>query len=55
MNHIINQNYNPQKFIKFLAFKKDQGENLENWTFEELTEIIRIYKLMIEDEFGENY
>ena len=38
---IIEKNYDKTAFINFCLSKKENGDDLNNWTLEELTEIVR--------------
>ena len=38
---IIDKNYDKTAFINFCMSKKDNGDDLNNWTFEELSEIVQ--------------
>lgn len=41
-------------FFKFLNHNKDEGDDLNNWQFSELSKIIEIYKKMVNGEIDEN-
>ena len=38
---IIEKNYDKTAFINFCMSKKDNGDDLNNWTYEELTQIVK--------------
>ena len=40
-NEIIEKNFDKTAFINFCMSKKDNGDDLNNWTLEELTEIVQ--------------
>lgn len=42
--HIVNKNYDPSQFAKFLESKKVNGDRIENWTLRELIELVETYK-----------
>lgn len=59
-SEIIEKGYNPNFFqrfveslkedgflIRFFVFKSNLGANIDNWTFEELTEVFFIQKKLI--------
>lgn len=56
LDSIINENYNPRMFFKFLSFKKPNGDDIDNWTIKELKKLINEYKGMVdgEEEGNEN-
>lgn len=41
---IIEKNYDKEKFVDFCLSKKENGDDLNNWTPEELVEIIKQFK-----------
>jgi hypothetical protein len=41
---IINKGYNPNDFINLCQSKKENGDNLENWTFEELRQCVEEFQ-----------
>lgn len=41
-------------FFKFLNHNKSNGDDLNNWKFDELVKIIEIYKQMVNGEIDEN-
>ena len=44
INEIMNQNYDPQRFSDYISNSKENGTDLNNWTFEELKEIVISFK-----------
>lgn len=40
---IIDKHYDTQKFLSYCLTKKDYGDNLVNWTLDELKEIIILF------------
>ena len=44
INEIMNQNYDPQRFSDYISNSKENGTELNNWTFEELKEIVISFK-----------
>ena len=44
VNEIMNQNYDPQRFSDYISELKENGTDLNNWTFEELEEIVISFK-----------
>ena len=38
---ILDKNYDQNKFIEFCISKKENGDDLSNWTLDELKEIIK--------------
>ena len=49
-SEIINKNYNANEFINFCLKKKENGDDLINWTFEELKQCVSEFQL----QQGEN-
>ena len=41
---ITNKNYNQIDFINFCLSKKENGDNIDNWTMEELLALIKDFK-----------
>ena len=39
-NEIIDKNYDKTAFINFCMSKKDNGDDLNNWTYEELSVVV---------------
>jgi hypothetical protein len=44
VNEIMNQNYDPQRFSDYISNFKENGTDLNNWTFAELKEIVASFK-----------
>ena len=44
INEIMNQNYDPEKFSYYISNLKENGTDLNNWTLEELKEIVISFK-----------
>lgn len=44
VNEIMNQNYNPEKFSEYISNLKENGTDLNNWTFEELKNVVISFK-----------
>lgn len=44
INEIMNQNYNTEKFSDYIASLKENGTDLNNWTLEELKQIVLSFK-----------
>ena len=47
---IIDKNYDKAAFVNFCLWKKDGGDNLDNWTLEELLIVVNEFQLYIEEE-----
>ena len=47
---IIDKNYDKTAFINFCLWKKDGGDDLDNWTLEELLIVINEFQLYIKEE-----
>ena len=43
-NEIIDKNYDKELFLDFCISKKDNGDDLDNWTLNELIDIINEFK-----------
>ncbi len=44
VNEIMNQNYDPEKFSDYISNLKENGTDLNNWTLEELKQIVISFK-----------
>jgi sorting nexin-7/30/sorting nexin-8 len=47
---IINKNYNPTDFINFCVSKKENGDDLINWTLEELKQCVSEFQLQQQEK-----
>jgi hypothetical protein len=48
-SEIINKNYNSSDFINFCVKKKENGDDLLNWTFEELKQCVSEFQKQQKD------
>ena len=44
VKEIIEQNYSPEKFSDYMANLKEDGTDLNNWTLEELQQVVISFK-----------
>ena len=44
VDEIMNQNYDPQRFSDYISNLKENGTDLNNWTFGELKEVVISFK-----------
>jgi hypothetical protein len=44
VNEIMNQNYDTEKFSEYMSSLKENGTDLNNWTFEELKNVVTSFK-----------
>lgn len=44
INEIMNQNYDPQRFSDYISNLKENGTDLNNWTLEELNQVVISFK-----------
>lgn len=51
VNEIMNQNYDTEKFSEYMSRLKENGTDLNNWTFEELKNVVTSFKN--QDKLGE--
>ena len=51
VQEIMNQNYNTEKFSEYMSSLKENGTDLNNWTFEELKNVVTSFKN--QDKLGE--
>ena len=49
---IINKNYNQLDFINFCISKKNNGDNIDNWTLEELFSLVQDFKKLAKTQDG---
>ena len=47
---IIDKNYNQIDFINFCLSKKENGDNIDNWTLEELPSIVQEFVKQAENQ-----
>ena len=47
---ILEAGYNPEKFVSYLKSLKPGGEDIDNWTFEELKTEVQNYKRYYSDD-----
>lgn len=40
VNKIINRGYNPDDFVEFISKKKEHGDDIQNWTMDELKDLV---------------
>ena len=50
---ILDKNYDQNKFIEFCTSKKENGDDLTQWTLEELQEIVKEF-IKTQEETSEN-
>ena len=51
VQEIMNQNYDTEKFSEYMSSLKENGTDLNNWTFEELKNVVTSFKN--QDKLGE--
>jgi len=51
---IVDQKYDQDKFINYILSKKVNGDDLNNWNFDELTKLIKEYKSEIDNVNNSN-
>ena len=51
---IINKGYNPNDFLNLCISKKENGDDLENWPFEELKKIVSDFQLQMQSQNENN-
>ena len=51
VNEIMNQNYDTEKFSEYMSSLKENGTDLNNWSFEELKNVVISFKN--QDKLGE--
>ena len=39
-NEIVSKNYDPNKFLQFCLYQKENGDDMNNWTFDELKKCV---------------
>ena len=39
-NQIVSKNYDPSKFLQFCLYQKENGDDMNNWTYEELKQCV---------------
>ncbi len=44
IEHVISENYNPESFSEFLLSERPDGQNIDNWTIEELESEVALFK-----------
>jgi hypothetical protein len=44
IHEIMNQNYDTEKFSEYMSSLKENGTDLNNWTFEELKNVVTSFK-----------
>ena len=49
---IINKNYSQLDFINFCISKKNNGDNIDNWTLEELFSLVQDFKKLAKTQDG---
>lgn len=49
IKNIIEEGYDPDAFTEFLHQEKHEGENIDNWTIEELETMVVLFKRSLED------
>ncbi len=47
---IVDQKYDQDKFINYILSKKVNGDDLNNWNFDELTKLIKEFKSDIDND-----
>ena len=52
VNEIQNQNYDTDKFSEFMSKQKDNGTDLNSWTYEEIKQVVSAFK---NQENSQNY
>ena len=53
-NEIIGKSLNPEKFLQFCQSQKENGDDLNNWTYEELKQCVQNFAKSQEQEKEEN-
>ena len=47
---ILDENYDKEKFIKFCLMKKENGNDIDNWTLNELKEVVKEFIILDKNE-----
>lgn len=48
--NILETGYDPEKFLHFISNERLQGENVDNWTLEELETLVAVFKRTCKDK-----
>lgn len=54
VDNIIEGNYDPILFAKFLKQEKDNGDDINNWTIEELEFMVQLYQKEYDNHYNPN-
>jgi hypothetical protein len=45
---IIDKDYDKEEFLEFCTLRKENGDDLGNWTVEEITEVVELFKKKVD-------